>query len=319
MDADQPFADVPIDAVRDFWNTRPCNIRHSPKEVGTREYFDEVEHRKYFVEPHIPAFRRVRPLEGSHGAGDRLRHWAPTRSTSRAPARSHGYRFVGEVRATRAAAAGGLRAQRSRHDSRRQRRGAPVILAPQTFDLVYSFGVIHHSPHPRRIVEHVRRYMGPASELRLMVYARVSYKLFWIMKEENIWDMSRIDELIARNSEAQTGCPVTYTYTDDTAGELLAGFRSVDVRKAHIFTWDVDAYGGTSIARRPSGRTSATPSWPRSSRNSDGIFWSARRSPDTKQWWSVAPCYLTVTSHGRRGSPPPRGGRSAFRFGSACS
>ncbi len=50
------FADIPIDAVRVYWNNRPCNIRHSTKPVGTREYFDEVEARKYFVEPHIPAF-----------------------------------------------------------------------------------------------------------------------------------------------------------------------------------------------------------------------------------------------------------------------
>jgi hypothetical protein len=84
--------------------------------------------------------------------------------------------------------------------------------------------------------------MTPASELRLMVYARISYKLFWIMKEEGAWDMSRIDDLVARNSEAQTGCPVTYTYTDDSIRELLAGFTVRDVRKAHIFTWDLDAY-----------------------------------------------------------------------------
>ena len=45
-----------IEDVRAFWNRRPCNIRHSPLPVGTREYFDEVEARKYFVEPHIPAF-----------------------------------------------------------------------------------------------------------------------------------------------------------------------------------------------------------------------------------------------------------------------
>src|SRR6266487_6402264 len=51
-----PFAGVSIGAVRDFWNRRPCNIRHSPRPVGTREFFDEVERRKYFVEPHIPAF-----------------------------------------------------------------------------------------------------------------------------------------------------------------------------------------------------------------------------------------------------------------------
>jgi len=87
--------------------------------------------------------------------------------------------------------------------------------------------------------------LGERAELqhvRLMVDARISYKLFWIMREEGIWDMSRIDELIARNSEAQTGCPVTYTYTDESIRTLLAGFDVIDVRKAHIFTWDVDAY-----------------------------------------------------------------------------
>jgi len=41
-------SDVPLSAVRDYWNARPCNVRHSPKPVGTKEYFDEVEARKYF-------------------------------------------------------------------------------------------------------------------------------------------------------------------------------------------------------------------------------------------------------------------------------
>ena len=48
---------------------------------------------------------------------------------------------------------------------------------------VIGVDVIHHSPHPLRIVEQARRYMSAASELRLMVYARISYKLFWIMRE----------------------------------------------------------------------------------------------------------------------------------------
>ena len=45
-----------IDAVVNYWDARLCNIRHSPKPVGTKEYFDEVEKRKYVVEPHIPKF-----------------------------------------------------------------------------------------------------------------------------------------------------------------------------------------------------------------------------------------------------------------------
>ncbi len=51
-----PFRRVSIDAIREFWDGRPCNVRHSPSAVGTKQYFDEVERRKYFVEPHIPVF-----------------------------------------------------------------------------------------------------------------------------------------------------------------------------------------------------------------------------------------------------------------------
>jgi SAM-dependent methyltransferase len=242
MGADTMFRDVSIDRVRDFWNARPCNIRHSPKEVGTREYFDEVEQRKYFVEPHIPVFadfprwkdRRV--LEIGCGLG------TDTVSFARAGAHVTAIELSDESArlARQRLEVFGLGDRVTIHIGNAE--NLPAILPPQTFDLVYSFGVIHHSPNPRRIVEHVRRYMTAASELRLMVYARVSYKLFWMMKEEDAWDMAAIDELIARNSEAQTGCPVTYTYTDETVRSLLAGFDVREVRKAHIFTWDLDAY-----------------------------------------------------------------------------
>jgi len=47
---------IGLSEVEEYWNRRPCNIRHSRLEVGTRDHFDEVESRKYFVEPHIPKF-----------------------------------------------------------------------------------------------------------------------------------------------------------------------------------------------------------------------------------------------------------------------
>ena len=56
MDLKRINQQVQIEAVVDFWNRRPCNVRHSPKLVGSLEYFEEVEARKYFVEPHIPRF-----------------------------------------------------------------------------------------------------------------------------------------------------------------------------------------------------------------------------------------------------------------------
>jgi hypothetical protein len=45
-----------VQDVQRYWDARPCNLRHSTAEVGSRQYFHEVEARKCFVEPHIPAF-----------------------------------------------------------------------------------------------------------------------------------------------------------------------------------------------------------------------------------------------------------------------
>jgi SAM-dependent methyltransferase len=238
----ESFADVPIDTVRDFWNARPCNIRHSPLPVGTFEYFEEVDRRKYFVEPHILTFAEFgqwagkRVLEIGCGIGTDTIRFARAgadvtavdlspRSTEIVQRRAHVYGLADRIRL---------------HTGNAE--DLPALVAEDPYDLVYSFGVIHHSPHPERIVAHLRRYMNTDSELRLMVYNRVSYKLFWIMHLEGVWDMSRIDELIARNSEAQTGCPVTYTYTERSVRELLSGFTVVDIHRAHIFTWDVEAY-----------------------------------------------------------------------------
>jgi len=57
-------ANKSIADVQRYWDARPCNVRHSLKPVGSREYFDEVEARKYLVEPHIPAFAEFERWRG---------------------------------------------------------------------------------------------------------------------------------------------------------------------------------------------------------------------------------------------------------------
>ena len=42
--------------VKNFWDSRPCNLKHSSKPLASKEYFDEVEKKKFFVEPHIKSF-----------------------------------------------------------------------------------------------------------------------------------------------------------------------------------------------------------------------------------------------------------------------
>ena len=245
------FSDVPIDRVRDFWNARPCNIRHSNKPFGTREYFDEVERRRYFVEPHIPTFADFdrwagkRVLEVGCGIG------TDTIAFARAGAHVTAIELSNESAAVARQRADVYGLSDRVHIAVGDAERLPEIVPVEPYDLIYSFGVIHHSPHPDQIVRHLPSYLAQDGEFRLMVYARVSYKLFWIMKEEGVWDMSRVDELISRNSEAQSGCPITYTYSDASVRELLTGFRVLDVRKAHIFTWDIDAYKRYEYVKAP--------------------------------------------------------------------
>lgn len=247
---DTSFADVSVDAVRDYWNDRPCNIRHSDKPIGTREYFDEVELRKYFVEPHIPDFAQFEAWKGKKVLEVGCGIGTDTTNFARAGALVTAVDLSDES----------LALARQRIDMfgldnvtfyQANAEELADVVPPDTYDLVYSFGVIHHTPHPERAIGQIRQFMDERSELRLMVYSRVSYKLFWIMRDEGVWDLSRLDELVARNSEAQTGCPVTYTYTPDGVRRLLDGFEVTSIEKAHIFTWDIEHYKKYEYVKDP--------------------------------------------------------------------
>ena len=58
------MSDISIEDIKKFWNDRPCNIRHSNKPLLTKEYFDEVEKKKYFVESHILKFAEFEKYKG---------------------------------------------------------------------------------------------------------------------------------------------------------------------------------------------------------------------------------------------------------------
>ena len=236
------FASVSLDQVRDYWNRRPCNLRHSKKEVGSKEYFDEVEARKYFVEPHIPGFadfaqwKGKRVLEIGCGLG------TDTINFARAGANvvALDYSDVSLDLASKRAWAFGLSDKIRFVHGNAEELASLVPAGP--YDLVYSFGVIHHTPNPERVISQLQKLMGPGSELRLMVYAKISYKTLWLMHTEGPWEIGALDPLVAKNSEAQTGCPVTYTYTRKGLDRFLKGFEITEAKKSHIFTWDVEHY-----------------------------------------------------------------------------
>jgi SAM-dependent methyltransferase len=242
MTVDREFAAVPIEQVQAYWDKRPCNIRHSPKEIGTREYFDEVERRKYFVEPHISRFadferwRDKEVLEIGCGIG------TDTINFARAGARVTAVDVSQESLnvAIRRARIYGLA---NIHFYRADAEVLADTIPPRPFDLVYSFGVIHHSPHPERIIETVRtNYLRSGSILKVMVYHRYSWKVFRMLLTSGRFRFWKLNDVIARHSEAETGCPVTYTYSPRTVRRLLSGMLIDDVSVEHIFPFRISEY-----------------------------------------------------------------------------
>ncbi len=238
------FQNVSIEAVRRFWDDRPCNLRHSPREPGSREYFDEVERRKYFVEPHIPRFADFgrwagkRVLEIGCGIGTDTISFA--RAGARVTAVDLSERSL--TMARRRAEVYGVDVRFLAADAERLSDVVPV----EPYDLVYSFGVLHHTPHPDVALAQVRRYLQPGGTLKLMMYHRRSWKVLAITRGR-FWDQERV----ARHSEAQTGCPVTYTYTRRSLAALLSqcGFRAERLDIDHIFPWRIPDYVQYRYAR----------------------------------------------------------------------
>ncbi len=238
------FAEVEIARVRDYWNERPCNIRHSTAPVGTKEYFDQVEARKYFVEYHIPAFaefarwRGKKVLEIGCGIGTDTINFA--RAGAQVTTVDLSDKSM-ELARTRAAVFGLEDRIRFCAGNAEQ---LSAFVPPEPYDLIYSFGVIHHTPHPDAVLEQLRQYTRPGTTVKIMVYHRRSWKVAWILATEGKGQFWKLEDLVAKNSEAQTGCPVTYTYTRRVGRQLLErhGFRVTDVRAEHIFPYRIADY-----------------------------------------------------------------------------
>ncbi len=238
------FESVPIEEVRSFWDRRPCNIRHSPKPLGTKAYFDEVEARKYLVEPHIPCFaeferwRGKRVLELGCGIGTDTISFARAGARVTAVDLSPESLKVARWRAETFGLADRIRFYQA--DGEELSKHVPV----EPYDLVYSFGVAHHTPHPDRAVAELRRYLKPGGVAKIMVYHRFSWKVLWILVGSGKGQFWRLSQLVAAYSEAQTGCPVTYVYGRAEARRLLEprGFRVTDIRVDHIFPYRIPDY-----------------------------------------------------------------------------
>lgn len=227
--------------VRAHWDREPCGTR-GLDEPDPRARQAQAEAERYAVDEHIPAFARFSAardldvLEIGVGAGTDFVQWL--RHGARATGVDLSPNSLAEARA-RAGAEGHASVPLAVADAEH------LPFAAASFDLVYSYGVLHHSPDTPAAIAEVLRVLRPGGEARLMIYHVPSWTglLLWAVHgaaKLRPWITPR--RAIYEHLES----PGTKAYTVAEAHALMRGF--VDVRVEAVLL------AGDLLAMRPSER-----------------------------------------------------------------
>ena len=229
--------EIGIDQVRNYWDSRPCNIRHSAAPIGTRQYFEEITERKYFVEPHIPGFAQFDKwskktvLEIGCGIG------TDAVSFAKMGAEYTGIELSAESLqlAQKRFELFGLEGKFVLGDAEELN-----IEEFKTYDLIYSFGVLHHTPDIQKALRNIRKLSHKNSQIKIMLYAK------------NSWKQKMIDGGLDQ-PEAQFGCPIANSYSKEEVEAMMtdSGFEVTSIRQDHIFPYVVQDYKEYKYVREP--------------------------------------------------------------------
>jgi ubiquinone/menaquinone biosynthesis C-methylase UbiE len=157
--------------VKEFWNANPCQSDLS-QQAGRREYFEEISRKRFCGrEWHVPtvaqfgAFAGKDVLEIGCGIG-----------TDGVEFAKRGARYVGIDLTPNSIKLARERFALFNLEGRFEVANAEerIPFAGDTFDHIYSFGVIHHSPRTEAIVDEMYRVLRPGGTFTVMVYNRSS-------------------------------------------------------------------------------------------------------------------------------------------------
>ena len=157
--------------VRAFWQENPCGTKFADAPPGSKRFFELVEQHRYTKEWHIPQAanfaqaKNLRVLEIGCGLG-----------TDGAQFAKAGADYTG-IDLTEAA----VDLSRRRFEltnlkgTFRTADAEQLDFPDDSFDIVYSHGVLHHTPDISRAINEVHRVLRPGGRAVVMLYHRDSY------------------------------------------------------------------------------------------------------------------------------------------------
>ena len=205
--------------VRDFWNADPCGSRY----LGEQGDFEAHARARYELEPYIPGFAGFsdsagkRVLEVGVGTGADYLEWLKAGAQATGIDLSSASIERARRRSELAGYAADLRLSDAEH----------LPFPENTFDIVYSYGVIHHSPDTAQCIREALRVLKPGGALRIMIYHHPSLTGLMLWLRYGILCGKSLRKTVFDHLES----PGTKSYTKSEASDLLLGFERIEMQQ----------------------------------------------------------------------------------------
>ncbi len=206
--------------VRDFWNADPCGSRY----LGHRADFEAHARARYQLEPYIHDFAGFarsasqRVLEVGVGMGADYLEWLKAGAQASGIDLSSASLEQAKRRCEMAGYAPDLRVSDAEH----------LPFPDNTFDIVYSYGVMHHSPDTPQCIREAWRVLKLGGALRIMIYHHPSFTGFMLWLRYGCLRGKSLRQSVHDHLES----PGTKSYTRDEARAMLQGFEQIEFRQA---------------------------------------------------------------------------------------
>jgi ubiquinone/menaquinone biosynthesis C-methylase UbiE len=205
--------------VRDFWNADPCGSRY----LGDRADFEAHARTRYQLEPYIHEFAGFarsagkRVLEVGVGMGADYLEWLKAGALATGVDLSSTSLEQAKLRCELAGYAPDLRVSDAEH----------LPFSDGTFDIVYSYGVMHHSPDTPQCIREAMRVLKPGGTLHIMIYHHPSLTGFMLWLRYGWLRGQSLRHVVHDHLES----PGTKSYTQEEARALLQGFEQMEFRQ----------------------------------------------------------------------------------------
>lgn len=214
------------DEIKNFWNKKPCGTSGGIPENLNIEYFEQIRKRRYKLEPFILgivdffSFKNKKVLEIGCGVGIDGMEFTKA-----------GADYTGIDVSEKSVELAKKYFKLSGRDSNTIILGDAENLPfnDNSFDFIYSWGVLHHTPDITKAISEVRRVLKQSGRFCIMIYNRYSlvglqlYILYGLLRLNPFISWKK---LFAEHHES----PGTKAFTDNEIMIPFQSFKGIEIK-----------------------------------------------------------------------------------------